>query len=60
VLQLIAQAGGLSTYANRKGILIIREAKGNTQKLRFNYSSAINGDDTQNITLMPGDTVVVR
>ena len=60
VLQLIAQAGGLSTYANRKEIVILRESKGNTERIRFNYVSAINGDDKQNIMLQPGDTVVVR
>jgi polysaccharide biosynthesis/export protein len=60
VLQLIAQAGGLTTYANRKQILILRQSNGNTQRLRFNYASTINGDDKQNIALQPGDTVIVR
>jgi polysaccharide biosynthesis/export protein len=59
VLQLIAQAGGLSTFANRKGIIILRVANGNTQQMRFNYVAAIHGDNRQNITLQPGDTVVV-
>jgi polysaccharide export outer membrane protein len=59
VLQLIAQAGGLNTYANRKGIIILRAANGTSQKLSFNYTNAIHGDGKQNISLQPGDTVIV-
>jgi polysaccharide export outer membrane protein len=59
VLQLIAQAGGLSTYANRKGIVILRSSKEGTQTIRFNYNSVIHGDGKQNMVLQPGDTVVV-
>jgi polysaccharide export outer membrane protein len=59
VLQLIAQAGGLNTFANRKGIFVLRGTKGDVQRLRFNYVSAIHGDDKQNINLQPGDTVIV-
>jgi polysaccharide biosynthesis/export protein len=59
VLQLIAQAGGLNTYANRKGIIILRAANGVSQKLSFNYTNAIHGDGKQNISLQPGDTVIV-
>ena len=60
VLQLIAQAGGLSTFANRKGIIVLRGSNGKTQqRLKFNYVAAIHGDPKQNITLQPGDTVIV-
>jgi polysaccharide export outer membrane protein len=59
VLQLIAQAGGLSTFANRKGIFILRGSKGELQRLKFNYVSAIRGNVNQNINLQPGDTVIV-
>jgi polysaccharide export outer membrane protein len=59
VLQLIAQAGGLNTFANRKGIFILRASKGDLQRLKFNYNSAIHGDVNQNISLQPGDTVIV-
>jgi polysaccharide export outer membrane protein len=58
VLQLIAQAGGLNVFANRKGIFVLRGAKG-TEKVKFNYTDAIRGDVKQNITLLPGDTVIV-
>jgi polysaccharide export outer membrane protein len=59
VLQLIAQAGGLNTFANRKGIIVLRGSSGNIQRLNFNYVAAIHGDNKQNITLQPGDTVIV-
>jgi len=59
VLQLIAQAGGLNTYANRKRILVLRGSKDNLIKIKFNYISAIHGDATQDIALQPGDTVII-
>jgi len=59
VLQLIAQAGGLSNYANRKGITILRPSPNGVQKMSFNYNNVVHGDAKQNITLQPGDTVVV-
>jgi polysaccharide biosynthesis/export protein len=59
VLQLIAQAGGLTTFANRKEIAILRGPASGVQRLTFNYNSAIRGDSKQNISLQPGDTVIV-
>jgi polysaccharide export outer membrane protein len=60
VLQLIARAGGFSTYANRKGIFVIHEADGHTVRSSFNYNDVIQGKNAEeNIELRPGDTVVV-
>jgi polysaccharide export outer membrane protein len=59
VLQLIAQAGGLNTFANRKEIVILRNVGSSVQRLKFNYNSAVHGDPKQNISLEPGDTVIV-
>jgi polysaccharide biosynthesis/export protein len=59
VLQLIARAGGLSEFANRKAIYIFRAGDPKT-RLRFNYKEVVNGHrPEQNIILQPGDTVVV-
>ncbi len=55
ILQLIAEAGGLNAFAERKNILILRK----NERLKFNYVSAIHGDLKQNIPLQPGDTVIV-
>ena len=59
VLQLIAQAGGLSTFAKRKDIYILRIANGQTQKIPFNYNNAVRGKGNENLYLQPGDTVFV-
>lgn len=59
VLQMLAQAGGLNTFANRKGIYVLRPANGHTQKLSFNYANVIHGKGDQNIDLLPGDSVIV-
>jgi polysaccharide biosynthesis/export protein len=58
-LQLIAQAGGLNTFANRKDIVILRSSGGHLERLKFNYNSAVRGDTKQNISLQAGDTVIV-
>lgn len=59
VLQLIAQAGGLNPFANRKDIVILRATGNQLQRLKFNYNSAVRGDPKQNIKLQPGDTVII-
>jgi polysaccharide biosynthesis/export protein len=60
VLQLIALAGGLQEFADSKNILIIRTENGRQQYHKFNYKDVVNQRHVeQNITLRPGDTVVV-
>jgi polysaccharide export outer membrane protein len=59
VLQALASAG-FSQFANTKGIYVLRMENGKQQKLPFNYKQVIKGDSpAQNITLRPGDTIVV-
>lgn len=58
VLQLIAMAGGLKDYADRKHITIFRQEGGRTSTFLFNYNN-IRKNPRQNIELRPGDTVVV-
>jgi polysaccharide export outer membrane protein len=61
VMQLIALAGGLTEYADSKGITVMRnEANGATRSFKFNYKDVAKGKNVaQNILLQPGDTVVV-
>jgi len=60
VLQALSEAGGLTDYAKRKKIYIIRTENGRDYRLDFNYDEAINGERMdQNILLQPGDTLVV-
>jgi polysaccharide export outer membrane protein len=60
VLQIIAEAGGLRDFANRKGIYVLRTVNGSQQRLSFNYEKVIRGKDSKdNILLRPGDTIVI-
>jgi polysaccharide export outer membrane protein len=60
VMQLITLAGGLSEYANKKEITILRTENGKQQVFKFNYQDVSKGKNlAQNIVLKPGDTVVV-
>jgi len=60
VLQLIAQAGGFTPFARKGDIVVLRSENGKQQRLRFKYKEVISGKKTdQNISLRPGDTVVV-
>lgn len=60
VLQLIAIAGGLSEFADEKGITITRVENGQTKNFKFNYKDVARGKKLeQNLVLKPADTVVV-
>src|SRR5438445_6876685 len=59
VLQALATAG-FTQFANTKNIYVLRITNGKQQKMPFNYKQAMKGDaPAQNITLKPGDTIVV-
>jgi len=60
VLQLIAQAGGLTPFAKKGDIVVLRSENGKQERMKFKYKEVISGKKTnQNISLRPGDTVVV-
>jgi polysaccharide export outer membrane protein len=59
ILQAIATAGGLTPYANRKHIYILRGEPGKQQKIYFDYTKAVKKGDMQGVELIPGDTIVV-
>ncbi len=60
VLQAISAAGGPTAYANTKKISILRTEQGKQVRYPFNYKEVIKGNDqTQNIVLKSGDTIVV-
>jgi polysaccharide export outer membrane protein len=60
VLQLLALAGGLQEYADAKHIVIMRKEGGSDRTLKFNYKDVIRQKNlSQNVTLKPGDTIVV-
>lgn len=60
VVQLIALAGGLGEYANKSRIVILRTERDRQVAYRFNYKDVANRRALdQNITLRPGDSVIV-
>jgi polysaccharide export outer membrane protein len=60
VLQVLAEAGGLTDYAKRKNIYVMRTVNGKQVKFPFNYNAVIKGEHVeQNIALLPDDTIVV-
>jgi len=58
VLELIANAGGLNPFAKSGSIYVLRPQNGQKTRIPFNYKKALSGKG-ENITLMPGDVVVV-
>jgi polysaccharide biosynthesis/export protein len=58
-LQAIAEAGGLSPFSSGKHIYILRGPQGKQQKIPYNYKLALKGDNRQDVSLLPGDTIVV-
>ena len=60
VMQGISEAGGLTDYAKRKKIYVLRTENGKEYQLPFNYDEVIKGEKMeQNIQLLPGDTIII-
>jgi polysaccharide export outer membrane protein len=59
LLQAIATGGGLTQYANPRKIYILRTEGGKPQKIPVQYKQALRGNASLNLTLNPGDTIVV-
>ncbi len=59
VLQALSTSG-FTQFANTKGIYVLRTENGKQQKMPVNYKQLIKGEAMgQNISLKPGDTIVV-
>jgi polysaccharide biosynthesis/export protein len=60
VMELLARAGGLSDFAKKEDITIVRTEGGRTVREMFNYKTFVEGKNLQqNISLRNGDVVVV-
>ena len=60
VMQALAQAGGLTPFADSSRILVLRGEGDARKAIPFNYEDVCRGRDiAQDIVLEPGDTVVV-
>lgn len=59
LLDAIASAGGLTDFAKKKKIYVLRNQAGKQRKIPVNYKKALDGDAHFNLALIPGDTIVV-
>ena len=60
VMQAISEAGGLTDYAKRKKIYVLRNENGKETRLPFDYNAVLKGQHMEsNIQLLPSDTLVV-
>jgi polysaccharide export outer membrane protein len=59
LLQAISSAGGVTEYANKKKMYILRTEGGKQSKIPVHYKEALKGDESFNVVLKPSDTIVV-
>jgi polysaccharide biosynthesis/export protein len=60
VMQALSEAGGLTDFAKRKKIYVMRNENGKESRLPFNYDDVVKGQHMElNVSLLPGDTIVV-
>ena len=62
VLDLIALAKGLTEYADKRRIVVLRREHGQTRQIPFAYDKLLsdNGEGIENFFVMPDDIVLVR
>jgi polysaccharide export outer membrane protein len=60
VLQLLTRAGGLTIFADRHDIKIVRRAGGKVTEYIVDYDAIVKGDLKQDILLRPGDRIIVE
>jgi len=60
IMQALSEAGGLTDYAKKKAIYVLRNDNGREFKFKFDYTAVLKGEHMeQNIPLEPGDIIVV-
>ena len=59
VLELLARAQGLTEFANRDRIVILRQNGSATTRIPFNYRKVAEGHDQDNFYVRAGDIIVV-
>jgi polysaccharide biosynthesis/export protein len=59
LLEALASAGGLTDFANSKRMYVLRNESGSQRKIPVNYKKALKGEQSFNLGLKPGDTIVV-
>ena len=59
VLQLLTRAGGLTPFASRHKIRIVRRTGEKVTEYTVDYDAIVEGDLKQDILLRPGDRIIV-
>lgn len=60
VLDMLAEAGGLTEFASRSDIAVLRRTTDGMIRIPFNYRSAISGRGDQEVFfVMPGDVILI-
>lgn len=60
VVQLVIKGGGLTPYARKKSVIVLRNSNGSEERIPVNLAKVLKGEaPEQNVQLLPGDTVVV-
>ena len=59
LLQLVTRAGGLTIFADRRDIRVMRRAGNKVTEYIADYDAIIDGDLKQDIILRPGDRIIV-
>lgn len=61
LLEAIALAGGLTTYADKSNVQLIRYDGGKESRSRIDYRKVVSGEKPElNVALRPGDTIIVN
>jgi polysaccharide export outer membrane protein len=60
MLELLAMVGGVTQFASRRNIFVLRKDGTAQKKISFNYNRALSADPEQeNFYLQPNDLVVI-
>lgn len=61
LLEAIAQAGGLTPFADKSNVVLVREEGGREVRQRIDYKKILSGERPEsNVFLKPGDTILVN
>jgi polysaccharide export outer membrane protein len=59
VLQLLTRAGGLTIFADRRNVKVVRRDGNKVTEYLVDYNAIVQGDLKQDILLRPGDRIIV-
>jgi polysaccharide export outer membrane protein len=59
ILEVLTRAGGLSRFADRHNVRVMRRSEGKVTEFVVDYDAILRGDLKQDILLRPGDRILV-